>query len=587
VLVFFRCLLVFCAMSLYAQTQFFPIASIRPGMKGVGRTVFSGDRVEEFQVEILGILDNIGPKQSLILARLSGGPLEHTGVMQGMSGSPVYIDGKLVGAVAMSFPFSKDPIAGIRPIEEMVREPAAAATPRPRQAIALGEEDLTRQLAKRTEIAAGDTRLIDVATPVSFSGFTKATIDRFGAQLRSLGLEPTQGVSGGGPAKKTIGDPTKLKPGSMITVQLMTGDMAVGADGTVTHIDGRNLYAFGHRFLSVGETQMPFALAEVLTLLPNLSSSFKISTTREWMGTITQDRNTAVVGELGRTSKMVPVEVKVARSGGLPVAGYRMELVNDSTLTPMLLQMAVFSAIDATERTLGSSTFSVTGRIEFQDGGIPIQISNLYSGDFNIPMQASLAAAVPLSYALQSGFDALKVSNIRLNVEAFDDKKQAQIDQVMVSKSTVRPGEFVELTVTLAGENGKEIVRKGKYTVPMGAANGPLCFTVADGNTTNMMEYRFLLGSQPKSAAQVVSFLNGLRPSTAAYVRVWRPDASYQVQGEDLPNPPASISMILNRSQGSLASSGALRNSKLAELVLNAGDLVVSGSKTVQVEIKE
>jgi hypothetical protein len=401
-------------------------------------------------------------------------------------------------------------------------------------------------------------------------------------------MEPLQGVSGGGRPGGKPGDPSTLKPGSMITVQLMTGDLAIGADGTLTHIDGKKVYAFGHRFLGEGDTELPFARAEVLALVPNLAASFKISTAREWMGAMTEDRSTAIAGELGRACPMVPALVKVLRHGArAPVAAYRMEMANDRTLTPFLLQMAVFSAVDATERTLGSSSFSVQGQIEFQGGAPPIKIRNMYAGEFNLPAQVSLAAAVPLSYALQSGFDSLKVRSVALDIEAFDAKKQAQIDQVLLSRNTVRPGEDVELTVLLTGDNGAEMVRKASYRVPVGAAAGPLYFTVADGNTTNFMEYRNLIGAQPRSVQQIISFLNALRANTQAYVRVWRPDPSFQIQGEDLPNPPASVSLILGRSPGAVGGTGMARNSKLAELVLGAGDVVVTGSKTVQVEIRE
>ena len=284
-------------------------------MRGTGRTVFNGNKIEDFQVEILGVLDNIGPKESLILARLSGGPLEHTGVMQGMSGSPVYIDGKLVGAVAMAFPFAKDPIAGIRPIEAMLRTSSAATPPSSapapaaavqRAALALNERDLTRRIPRPEPVLGGEARMIDIATPLSFGGFSRATLDAFAPQLRALGLEPRQGVTSGGKIEPAMGNPADLKPGSMISVQLMAGDLSVGADGTVTHIDGNRIYAFGHRFLDIGSTALPFARAEVLTLLANTNTSFKISTAKEWMGTIYQDRNTAVAGELGKRPPMVP-----------------------------------------------------------------------------------------------------------------------------------------------------------------------------------------------------------------------------------------------------------------------------------------
>ena len=344
-------------------------------MRGTGRTVFAGDRVEEFQVEILGVLDNFGPKESLILARLSGGPLEHTGIMEGMSGSPVYIDGKLAGAVAMAFPFAKDPIAAIRPIEDMVRPAstlasAPAAPASRRAALALADSDLTRAFSRPQSTPAGDARMVEIATPLSFGGFSRATLDAFAPQLRTLGLEPRQAVTSGSKLSDAMGDPANLKPGSMISVQLMAGDLSVGASGTVTYIDGSRIYAFGHRFLDVGPTALPFARAEVITLLANTNTSFKLASAKEWMGTINQDRDTAVAGELGRKPALVPVSVSITR-GGRPVESYNIQMVDDPLLSPLLMQMAVYSTIDSTERTVGASTIRLTGDLEFLKRGRP------------------------------------------------------------------------------------------------------------------------------------------------------------------------------------------------------------------------
>jgi hypothetical protein len=553
----------------------------------VGRTVFSGNRIENFDVEILGVLENIGPKQSIILARLSGGPLAQTGVMQGMSGSPVYVDGKLVGAVAMAFSFAKEPIAGIRPIEEMLKVHGTAGSQTPRSIARNGAVPAPADLLPKPEPASvGETRMVDIATPVSFAGFTSRTLDAFGPQLKVLGLEPRQGISGGGNPKP--GDPASLQPGAMISVQLMSGDMAVGADGTVTAIEGKNVYAFGHRFLSVGSTELPFARSDVITLLPNLSTSFKISTAREWMGTVTEDRNAAIAGELGRKASSVPVSITVARASGngKPVLDntYKMSMVNDRFLSPLLLQMAIFSTIDSTERTLGVASFSLRGSIEFQDGTAPIRLNNMYAGDFNVPLQVSLAAASPLAYILQSGFSDLKLKDVSLQIDAFSEKKQMQIDEVWTSRQQVRPGETLDVMVNLRGDNGVETTHKVSWTVPVGAPAGPLFFTVADGATTNLTDYRQFLTVPPRSAGQLISFLNGMRDNTGAYIRVWRADPGYQVNGEDLPSPPPSLSMILSRQQ---ASTPQAFNSKLAELAINAGDAVISGSKTVQVEVRE
>ncbi|HBY60473.1 MAG TPA: hypothetical protein DEH78_11665 [Solibacterales bacterium] len=555
-----------------AQTPVLPLSEVRPGMRGVGRTVFSGDRIEEFAVEVLGVLENIGPKQSVILAKLSGGPLAHTGVMQGMSGSPVYFDGKLAGAVALAFSFSKDPIAGIRPIEEMLRVDQGGAPPARRLA----------EVRPASAITWGETRLTEIATPVSFAGFTQRTLEHFGGQLRALGLEPRQGTSSGGKMAKP-GNPAALKPGAMISVQLLSGDMAVGADGTVTHVDGKRVYAFGHRFLSVGETELPFARSEVLTLMPNLSTSFKISSAREWMGTITQDRSAAIAGELGREANLAPITISVANGKGAPVQRYRMSMVNDRFLTPLLVQMAVFSAIDATERTLGSSTFALKGAIEFEGGTGPVRLDNVYAGDFNVPMQVSAGAATPLAYALQSGFANLRLKNVSLSLDAFDAKKQFAIASVWTSKRQVRPGESIEIKTTLEGENGQEVVKSVSWQAPIGASPGPLYITVADGATTNLSEYRQFLTGRPHSAAQLVSFLNGLRGNAGAYVRIWRAQSGYQVEGEDLPGPPPSVALVLGRQQNAAATT----SSKIAEMAFSTGDFVVSGSKTIQVEVKD
>jgi hypothetical protein len=582
------------AAVLHAQTAFFPLKDVRPGQRGIGKTVFSGNRIEEFQVEVLGVLENIGPKQNLILARLSGGPLAETGVLQGMSGSPVYIDGKLAGAVALAFPFAKEAITGIRPIEEMVRVTEAGRTTPPNQ-VARNEfslaslyagKDLTRLLPGRLETSTRDAKMLDIATPVSFAGFTRATLDSFSPELRALGLEPAQAISSGGPSSPHMGDPSALKPGSMISVQLMTGDLSIGADGTVTYIDGNKIYAFGHRFLAVGSTALPFTRSEVLALLPVMSASFKISAPKETMGAILQDRNTAIAGELGRAADMAPISISVSR-GGKRLDDYRMEMVNDRFLSPLLVQMAVFNTIDATERTMGASSFRVTGEIEFHGSTAPLKVNNMYAADTGSALIASLSTAIPLAYVLQSGFDALDVKKVALDIESFDAKKQFQIDSVSVGHREVRAGGKVELTTMLVGENGEEVSRTVVYQVPEGITPGPLYFTVADGMTTNLTEFRQIIGAQPKSISQLISTVNSLRANTKAYVRVWRPETAFQLEGIDLPDPPPSVAMILASSQSAFGSIGQTRNSKVAELEVGAGDSVINGSKTIQVEVKE
>ena len=577
--------------SLSAQTAFFPLKDLKPGMRGTGRTVFAGNQIEEFQVEILGVLDNVGPKQSLILARLSGGPLDRTGVMQGMSGSPVYIGGKLVGAVAMAFPFAKDPIAGIRPIQDMIpvgNAPRTPTSPTPvqRAALSLGEQDLTRGFSKPEPALAGEGRLAEIATPLSFGGFSRATLDTFAPQLRALGLEPRQGVTSGADLSGRMGNPADLKPGSMISVELMAGDLSAGADGTVTFIDGNRIYAFGHRFLAVGPTALPFARAEVITLLPNVNTSFKISTAKEWMGTMYQDRDTAVAGELGKRAPMVPVTISITR-GTRPLETYRTQMVNDALLSPLLLQMAVFSAIDATERTVGASSLRISGQIDFQNAPAPVRLNNIYSSDNGSAAQVSLSAAVPLAYVLQSGFDTLQLRAVALRVDVSDQKKQFTIDSITASKHEVRAGEKLELSVTLAGQNGGETTRRVDYEVPVGAPAGPLYFTVSDANIANVTDFRQVLTSTAHSAGQVISTVNNLHPNNKAYIRVWRATPAFQLEGTDLPDPPASVALVLAGSQSTLAGLAQTRNAKVADMEIDGGDVYITGTKTIQVDVKE
>ncbi len=566
-----------------------PVSEVRAGMQGTGRTVFSGDRIEEFQAEVLGVLENAGPRQSLVLARLSGGPLATTGILQGMSGSPVYIGGRLLGAVAMAFVYSKEPIAAIRPIQDVIQAAEAAPRRTARAAVSLTGTDLTRGLEEAAALAAGGTRLMDIATPLSFSGFTRSTVERFAPRLRALGLEPQQGISGGARLKPGLGDPGSLQPGSMISVQLVTGDMSVGADGTVTHIDGRRVYAFGHRFLSLGGTEVPFARAEVLALLPSVQTSFKISSPVEWMGAILADRSTGVAGELGRKAALIPLSIAVSSHDGGRTArhDYTMEMVNDAILSPLLMQMALSSALEATERSVGDATLAVRGEIRFRGEAAPLRVASSYSGDQSVPQAAALGPATILAYALQGGFEDLNLQGVALEVDAYPERRQAQIDQVWTSKREVRPGDVVDVNVVLTRPGGAETTRRVSYRVPPGALAGPLYFTVGDSSVTNTAEYRQYLAAPPASARQMLSFLNSLRDNTKAYVRVWRAEAGYEIAGRTLPAPPASIDQILGRAQAGAVAASPVRNAKIAELEVAADGWVVTGSKTVQVDIKE
>ncbi len=236
---------------------------------------------------------------------------------------------------------------------------------------------------------------------------------------------------------------------------------------------------------------------------------------------------------------------------------------------------------------MGAASLRVSGEIEFQNEPAPVKLNNMFAADNGAAMQVSLNTAIPLAYVMQSGFAALKLKKVALKIEAFDQKKQLTIDSVMASRREVRPGEKVQLSVLLTGENGVETMRRVEYQVPIGAESGPLYFTVSDANTANLSDFRQILTASPRTPGQLITSVNDLHPTTKAYVRIWRSEPNFQLEGADLPGPPASIALILEGSQTSQAGITQLRNSKVAELEIDGGDMVISGVKTIQVEVKE
>ena len=305
------------------------------------------------------------------------------------------------------------------------------------------------------------------------------------------------------------------------------------------------------------------------------------------MGAIGYDGNTAIAGEFGKRAATVPVSVSVTRDGK-HIESYQMQMVNDPLLSPLLVQMAVFSAIDATERTVGAATLRITGEIDFQNAPAPVRINNMFSADNGSATQASLFTAVPVAYVMQSDFETLRLKSVNLNIEAFEEKKDLSIDNITVSRSEAHAGDTVRLNVSLVGENGAETSRHVDYKIPIGAATGTALFH--RGRRHHLQLRRFPPGSWRATArtpGQLITTVNNLHPNTRAYIRVWRTDPAFQLEGADLPAPPRFGGADFGQSQASLAGITQTRNSKIAEMEIDGGDVVISGVKTVQVEIKE
>ncbi|HEX3083974.1 MAG TPA: SpoIVB peptidase S55 domain-containing protein, partial [Pyrinomonadaceae bacterium] len=407
-----------------SAARLYAVEDVRPGMKGVARTVFAGTEPEEFELEILGVLDGFtGPRQSTIIARLSGPNVARTGVFAGMSGSPVFIDNKLVGAIAYSFPFAKEPICGITPIKQMIDIfERAKEAPRTTEARAVSfsslagvdwKSSLPKQNVNATTLVAPvatnsplaplmGQQIQPIATPVVFTGISQETLSLFSSQLTTSGLLPVSGV--GGASKMTpleSYDDKTLAPGTSVSVELARGDYSIAASGTVTYRDGEKIYAFGHPFLSIGSSDMPMTESSVVTVIPNAFNSFKLAVPGRMVGSMTQDRATGIFGQLGHASRMIPVKLNLHTSRGQDEQ-FNYEVVSDEYLTPLLLNLTVFNSIAARERSIGEATISINGSINV-DGQSPIALQRRFSA-VNAALMAAGSIAQPTQTLLSSGF---------------------------------------------------------------------------------------------------------------------------------------------------------------------------------------
>ncbi len=563
------------SLPLAAQQEILGVDRIQPDMSASARTVFRGQQAEEFPLQILGVLRNSGPGQNIILAKLLTDRLEKTGVMQGMSGSPVYVGGKLIGAIAFAFPFAKEPIAGIRPIEEMLNTGAAPALLKA-EAVHLGARTLVQGNA------IGGDGPAQVLTPVSLGGFTARTIETFAGQWKQLGFVLQQGASGNQSAPPS----TKIQPGDMISVQLIRGDMSAGADGTVTSVAGNQIYAFGHRFLGGGAVEFPFARAEVLTPLPNYNMPFKISQSLGEAGSILFDGDAAVRGQLGHKAKLTPVRIRFRDSSG--TRQYNVEIVRHTLLSPLLLQMAIFSTLDHHFRSAGSGTVDLKGTIRFAGAQKPLEIEGRYAGDNNLPIAASLAAAIPFAFFAQHVDESAPAESIEFDLDSRTTREQWVIESASLSKRTAKPGDTLKIRALLSSPDGKEKSVEHSFTVPQWLPGGEtLTLTVSDAFTTNLLDFRSFYqpgGPVFRSTDALIEALCSLHPSNAIYIRAMRSSPAYQTAGRETGNLPPSIAAVMQKTPGSYLPT---YQSRLVDIETKLAEGVVSGTKTLTLEIEK
>jgi hypothetical protein len=598
---------------LWSRTEFFRLDDLKPGMKGVGRTVFQGTTPEEFQVEILGLMRGIGPGTNAVLARFSGGPLAHTGVFEGMSGTPVFIDGKLLGAVAFSFEFSKEAIGGITPITQMVDAFAgggAAAESGPRIQLkksmlwdymlappeAAGRSNLLARVPldlhpQQFMARFGGHSLVPIATPLSLGGFAPEVVEAFVPQFRAMGLSILQGA-GASAAPQAVSatktpvpsDSAAIEPGSNISIPLVRGDLDASAGGTVTYIDGDRLYAFGHLLFSLGFTELPMHKARAITVFPSLQSSFKILETLDPVGTIRQDRASGIYGVLGQNARMIPMTVRMNTSRGVKKE-LHYELARDQFLTPFLVNLTIFNSILSSERALGFSTLAVKGKILIK-GEKPIEIENRFSSESDSPVYASLSIALPVNFLLAFGYKNLEFEKMDVDITASEDDRAAILDSIRIDRNEVSAGDAVDLQIVARKANGEIVEESYPVRIPPNVTPGPISLLVADGMNLMAADAREQ-GEDliPRDLTQMIEFINNLRKNSRLYARLYRREAGAVVRGEGLPGLPPSILSIL-RSDRSSGGMSPIQTSAFMEYELPPSDYVISGARTLNIKIK-
>ena len=593
-----------------------PVSEIRPGMVGIGRTVFTGTKVEEFRVHVLGVIENvIGPQRNLILARLEGGPLAETGVIAGMSGSPVYIDGRLIGAVSYALgSFSKEPIAGITPIDEMTAETSAGAAVRPASArvhieLPLAPDALAtafrrglgwnRSFADRPEDArvvgssdaSGSSALAGVggrevgallrpiATPLVTSGLEPDVADMIGGLLRDQGFLP----AGGGAAGPRAGDMPfdgPLKPGDAVGVTFVEGDFLLGGTGTVTHIDGDRVYAFGHPMYNLGPTAFPMTRAYVYTVLPSLYSSSKLSTTGEVIGTLLQDRATAIAGRLGAGPSLIPVTMTLESGRAASTRTFHFGVVKDQLLTPLMAYTALLNTLVSYERQLGTATYGLKGRVLVRNHEA-VALDNVFSGD-QATMGAASYVVTPLAALMGNDYEKVDIEGVTLTFSSGEEPKTATLERVWLDEQRPRAGRTVPLKVLLKTYRGEDVLRTVPIAIPANA-RGMLSILVSDGQRLTQAELREARPAQPRSVPQLIRVLNKTRRNNAVYVKLLSSEAGAVVNGELLSSLPPSVLAVLeaDRSGGNF---NPLHSATLGEWEI-ATEQVVSGIRTLNVPV--
>ncbi len=578
-----------------------PLDQIHEGMEGTALTVFQGVKPESMDVEVLGVMRNVnGPKGDIILVRLHGAKPEYTGVVAGMSGSPVYFDGKLAGALAFRIgEFSKEPIAGVTPIEEMLeinaldhspaqgpaQGPAKSPAPVPMRA-SLPDQNATTQTASPGEGSALSAQnysnyLKPIETPLVFNGFSAETLQRYAAQFAAAGIVPVMGIGSASDRKQ----PEPIEAGSAVSAVLVRGDMDIAATCTVTYVDPQRLLACGHPLLQFGEVDLPMTKATVLATLPSPLNAFKIVNTTETIGAFVQDRQNGIMGVPGRESKMIPVTV--AMHSGAATKEFHYEILNNARLSPLAMMATVFNALHGTNEYGEDITYRLNGVLSVK-GYSDVTLRNMFAPQDNGQPAAALAAATigeRFGRIYSNPFDAPDVQGVKLDFDLVRERRSARLEAARTDMTEARPGDQIVVETVIRPYRGERLVRQIPIRIPTSTSKGTLRILVSDGDTLDRMHRGTPMMNRGLGLAPTIALLNKERANDRVYVSLIGSDPEAMVADKVMPTLPLSVMNVMDNMRGT-QDMIVLGESSVSEASTDPLDYVVSGAQMLTINIK-
>ena len=569
----------------------FPLSDVKPGMKGVVYTIFEGDQVEKVDLEVIGILNNaLGPKQDVILVKLLGDKAGKTGVAAGMSGSPVYFEGKLAGALSLKIGnFSKDAIGGVTPIQSMFDVEKSSTVPAMPKTSA-GVPDTNTTIASRaplrvdfaqTTSVGGGQFLIPIETPLISAGLYPQTLAQFGSQLAAYGIS----AMAGGNAAASPTD-SQIKPGDMVGMDLVRGDLSLSAGCTVTSVEANRFFACGHPLFGFGSVAIPISRAHVVMTLASSQASTKIITTGGTIGTLTQDRQTAVMGTLGAGPAMIPVDLTLTTPA--TEKKFHFDVVQSPQLTPLLVALASFNGIIGNPAYGEGSTLQLDGMIDI-NGHSPVHIDDLFAPtDAPIPTGFFAATAVQgvFTRIYSNPYEIPQIGHIDLHVKMLAERRLAMIDGAWLEKSEVHPGETVAVKVLLRPYRGAAFTQDIPVTIPAQASHGTLQLMVSDADFLNRNVQSLASSSQGQlpGLEELIKLVNRERNNDRLYATLLQSTPTMLVEDKEMPNLPASEINVLNQRQNP-GGARLLRESTAGEWSVDMHQ-VIAGQHILMITVK-